>query len=75
VVLAALDRVTGWSIGRRRRLWTTAFDGVHTRGRGGGADELAINCGRLTLRDGLVSVPLEGGGRAVVRLEDGLLQP
>jgi hypothetical protein len=75
VVVAALDRVTGWSIGRRRRLWSTTFAGTYPRGSAGGGDELALNCGRLTIRNDVVAVPLEGGGRASVRLSDGVLQP
>jgi hypothetical protein len=75
VMVAALDRVTAWSIARRRRLWSTTFDGTYPRGPGAGGDELALNCGRLTLRAGVVAVPLEGGGRANVRVTDGVLQP
>ncbi|MBN1774651.1 MAG: hypothetical protein JXB32_25545 [Deltaproteobacteria bacterium] len=75
VVVAALDRVTAWSIARRRRLWSATLPGTHTRGRAAGGDELALNCGRLTVRQGVVAVPLEEGGRARIRVIDGVLQP
>jgi hypothetical protein len=75
VVVAALDRVTAWSVGMRRKLWSTSYAGVYPMGGGGGGGDLAIQCGRLTVRNGNVSVPLDGGGKANVRLSDGVLQP
>ncbi len=75
VVVAALDRITAWSVGRRRKLWSTSFAGTYTRGPGADADALALNCGRLTVRNGVVTVPLEEGGRVRVRVADGVLQP
>ncbi|MBI5501839.1 MAG: hypothetical protein HY907_16470 [Deltaproteobacteria bacterium] len=75
VVVAGLDRVTAWSVATRRMLWSTSFAGTYPPGSGGSGGDLGINCGRLTIRNGVVSVPLAGGGKANVRLADGVVQP
>ncbi|MBI5490812.1 MAG: hypothetical protein HY905_25995 [Deltaproteobacteria bacterium] len=75
VVVASIDRVTAWSVATRRVLWSTSFAGAYPLGPGGDGGELGINCGRLAVRAGIASVPLIGGGKANVRLSDGMIQP
>lgn len=70
LAVASQNFVTGWSLSERKRLWSTQLGGVYPRGSGT-PEGLAINCGTIKVKKGVIRVPVDGGPALRVRLKDG----
>ena len=71
LVVAGGGHATGWSLSKRRRLWSAPVaDRARPAGTRSSGDNMAISCRALTVRGGRVTVPTRGG-KLRLRTRDG----
>lgn len=73
LVVASQNLVTGWSLTERRIRWSVPLGGLLPPD-GPAAANLSMDCQRLTVQRGVVSIPREGMRPLKVQVVDGLVR-